>query len=198
MPRRLPTFGPVAVALAGAALLAAGPLPRLWASPNQFTGHLRWQFDYDDAHNPYVTQAVIEPVPQFYRDLATRPPESVTLIEAPWRLESHFNPHAWYQQVHRQRVLIGLTTPWCGRRDFGEYPEGTPGFRFANFVHVPAVLRGETYGADYLVMRVKPWSVPPGEEVPWPDIERCLPDVEAKLGAPVFRDGQIAVFALKR
>ena len=136
-------------------------------------------------------------MPAFYRELAQRPPGSVTLIEAPWRLESHFNPHAWYQQVHRQNVRIGLTTPWCGRRDFGEYPETQPGFRFANFVHVPAVLRGETYGADYLVVHLVPWSVPPGEKVPWPDIARCLPDVEAKLGPPVFRDERIAVFALR-
>ncbi len=195
--RRLPAIAPVLVALAGAGLVAAGPLPATWPAPNQFTGHLRWQFDYDDAHNPYVTKAVLDPVPAFYRMLAQRPPGSVTLIEAPWRLESHFNPHAWYQQIHRQNVRIGLTTPWCGRRDFGEYPESQPGFRFANFVHVPAVLRGETFGADYLVLHVKPWSVPPGEPVPWPDVARCLPEVEAKLGAPVFRDDRIVVFALR-
>lgn len=198
LPRRLPALGPAVAAVAGVALVALGPLPKLWSSPNQFTGHLRWQFDYDDAHNPYVTQAQIEPVPAFYRELAQRPPGSVTLIEAPWRLESHFNPHAWYQQVHRQNIRIGLTTPWCGRRDFGEYPESQSGFRFANFVHVPAVLRGETFGADYLVLHLAPWSVPPGERVPWPDIERCLPDVVAKLGPPVYRDERIAVFALKR
>jgi hypothetical protein len=120
----------------------------------------------------------------------------VTLIEAPWRLESHFNPHVWYQQVHRQNVRIGLTTPWCGRRDFGEYPEGYPGFRFANFTHLAAVLRGDAQGADFLVVHLVPWSVPPGENVPWPDVARCLPEIEAKLGAPVFRDERIAVFAL--
>jgi hypothetical protein len=197
--RALPPPGAAALAaLAGAGLWWSGPLPAQSYVPNQFTGHLRFQFDYDDAHNPYVSRAVVDPVPAFYRDLAARPPGSVTLIEAPWRLESHFNPHAWYQQVHRQNILIGLTTPWCGRRDFGEYPEAYVGFRFANFVHVAAVLRGDSFGADYLVMRLAPWSVPPGEPVPWPDIERCLPQVESALGAPVFRDDQIAVFDLRQ
>jgi hypothetical protein len=196
-PRRLPALGASVTALVGVALWWLGPLPAQSYEPNQFTGHLRFQFDYDDAHNPYVTKAVIEPVPAFYRELAQRPPGSVTLIEAPWRLESHFNPHPWYQQIHRQNVLIGLTTPWCGRRDFGEYPEGARGIRFANFAHVGAVLRGRDYGADYLVMHVRPWSVPPGEDVPWPDVARCLPEIEAKLGAPVFRDDSIVVFTLR-
>lgn len=198
MPRRAVLLQAPIVALLAVALWATGPLPAQSYEPNQFTGHLRFQFDYDDAHNPYVQQAVIEPVPAFYRELAKAPPGSVTLIEAPWSLESHFNPHVWYQQIHRQNVLIGLTTPLCGVRNFGEYPETYAGLRLANFAHLTAVLRGRDYGADFLVMHMKPWSTPPGEKVPWPDVARCLPKIEAALGPPFFAGDGIVVFALRR
>ncbi len=198
LPLRSPATRATAAAAAGFALWALGPLPAQAPWPNQFTGHLRYQFDYDDAHNPYVQKLPADPVPAFYRELAKAPPGSLTLVEAPWRLESHFNPHVWYQQIHRQQVKIGLTTPLCGTRDFGEYPEGLPGFRFTNFAHLSAILRGQDYSADYLVMHVRPWSTPPGEDVPWPDVVRCLPKIEAALGPPIFRDDSIVVFALAR
>lgn len=198
MPARLGFVRAPLVALLAAAMWWFGPLPAQSLEPNQFTGHLRYQFDYDDMHNPYVRQAPSEPVPAFYRELAKRPPGSVTLIEAPWRLESHFNPHVWFQQVHRQRVLIGLTTPLCGTSNFGEYPESERGMRLANFVHLTALLRGQTFGADYLVLQMRPWSTPPGEDVPWPDMARCMPAIEAALGAPVFVDSRIVVFALRK
>ena len=186
----------LAIGLAGGALWCYGPLPAQSWEPNQFTGHLRFQFDYDDAHNPYVQQRPREPLPAFYQELAKAPPSSLKIIVAPWRLESHYNPHAWYQQAHRQRVMIGLTTPLCGVRNFGEYPETEAGMRLANFAHLSAVLRGEDYGADFLVMHLTPWSTPPGADVPWPDVAKCLPMIEAALGAPFYRDERIVVFAL--
>ncbi|HTP99857.1 MAG TPA: hypothetical protein VMN56_11065 [Casimicrobiaceae bacterium] len=196
-PMRSRVLHAACIALVAAAWWAAGPLPAQLAAPNQFTGHLRYQFEYDDARNPYVTLRPDEPVPAFYRELARAPAGSLTLIEAPWRLESHFNPLAWYQQVHRQNVKIGLTTPLCGVRDFGEYPESAQGIRLANFVHLQSVLRREATGADFLVMHLRPWSTPPGQDVPWPDVAGCLPAIEQALGAPVYRDDAIVVFALK-
>ena len=62
----------MAVALAGVALWAWGPLPAQSYAPNQFTGHLRFQFDYDDAHNPYVQKAPRDPVPGSTASLRSR------------------------------------------------------------------------------------------------------------------------------
>ncbi|MGI8895953.1 MAG: hypothetical protein ACR2HE_09940, partial [Casimicrobiaceae bacterium] len=147
-------------------------------------GHLRFQFDYDPVHNPYVTQIPREPVSDFYRQLGARTPGSLTLIEAPWRFESHFNPLPWYQQIHRQKVLIGLVTPVCSTRTFGEYPEGLPGMRMRKFAHLSALLRGETYGAAYLVMHLRPWKTPPESRVKWPDVAACLPLIAQRYGDP--------------
>ncbi|MFO1312538.1 MAG: hypothetical protein U1F41_10805 [Burkholderiales bacterium] len=197
LPLRGEVLRACAVAGIAAGLVAAGPLPRLWYTPNQFTSHQRFQFDYDDARSPYVTQR-IEGVPAFYRELARAPAGSLTVVVAPWRLESHFNPHVWYQETHRQNVKIGILTPLCGKRDFGEYPEGTRGVNLRNMVHVEALLRGQTRGADFLVIHRRPWSTPPGQDVPWPDLAQCLPAIERALGAPVYQDDEIVAFALRR
>jgi len=120
----------IVAALAGL-LWWSGPMPDYLYYPNQFIGHLRFQYDYDPAHNPYVLEVPRDPMPDFYRRLAEKRPRSLTLIEAPWRLESNFNPHPWYQEVHRQFVKIGLVTPVCGVRDFGEYPATVTALRLS-------------------------------------------------------------------
>jgi hypothetical protein len=192
-------MGAAASATIAAALLLTGPIPREWHYPNQFWGHLRYQFDYDPAHNPYVLQVPNEPVPAFYADLGKRPPGSLTLIEAPWRLESHFNALSLYQDVHRQKVKIGLVTPVCGTYDSGEYPDDEPGMRMRWLVHLTSVLRGETHGdADYLIIHLTSRDVAANPPPPWPDLRGCMLSIEAKLGPPVYRDDRISVFALSR
>ena len=191
-------MGAAAAGAIAAALFAIGPIPQEWHYPNQFWGHLRYQFDYDPAHNPYVAQVPTDPVPAFYAELGKRPPGSVTLIEAPWRLESHYNALSLYQDTHRQRVKIGLVTPLCGTYDFGEYPEHEAGMRMRWMVHLASLLRGETFGADYLIVHANSRDVAARPAPPWPDLRSCMPAIEAKLGAPVFRDDRIAVFALRK
>jgi hypothetical protein len=188
----------IAVAVIAAMLCWLGPIPGYLYYPNQFMGHLRFQFDYDPAHNPYVQLVPRDPVPEFYRMLAQKPPASLTLIEAPWRLESNFNPHPWYQEIHRQKVKIGLTTPVCGVRTFGEYPATVAGLRLHQFAHLSNILAGKTYDADYLVMHLAPWKTPPDATVEWPDVAACLPTIESALGQPVYRDARIVVFDLRR
>ena len=184
--------------LLGALLWWLGPMPSYLYYPNQFMGHLRFQYDYDPARNPYVQLVPKEPVSAFYRQLAQQPPASLTLIEAPWRLESHNNPLPFYQEVHRQRVKIGLVTPVCGVRSYGEYPATVRDLRLQQFTHLSSILDGKSYGADYLIVHLAPWKTPPDAKADdWPDMVACLPAIEAKLGPPVYRDAQIVVFALK-
>jgi hypothetical protein len=179
------------------ALLVTGPIPAWWHYPNQFIAHLRYQFDYDPDHNPYVQRVPKEPVPAFYAELGARPPGSVTLVETPWRLESHFNALSLYQDTHRQRILIGLVTPVCGTFDFGEYPEADSGMRMREFVHLASIVRGEPVAADYLVVHLRPANVA-AEPPSWPEMPACLPAIEAALGAPVWSDERVRVFALPK
>jgi len=154
-----------------------------WASTmTAAVHHLILFATYDDGWSPAERQ----------------PPGTLTLIEAPWRFESHFNALSLYQDVHRQRVKIGLITPVCGTYDFGEYPEEQPGMPMRWFVHLTSLLRGETHGADYLVIHKTSRDVAADPPPPWPDLRGCMPLIEAKFGPPVYRDDRIAVFALTR
>ena len=196
---RQPALLPAVIVALPLALLALGPLPRSFYYPNQFVGHARFQYDYDEANNPYVTQAPKQAYPPFYDRLAGLPPASVTLIEAPWNLESQFNPLPFYQQRHRQKIKVGMVNGVCGERSFGEYPQAEQGLRMRNMVHLSALLQGKRYGADYLVIHKIPWTIVPGvRPTQWPDVERCLPAIAARLGAPIIDDDRIAVFDLRR
>lgn len=190
---------PITIVAVPLLLLALGPLPHSFYYPNQFLGHARFQYDYDEAENPYVTLAPKLGFPAFYAELARLPPASITLIETPWNLESQFNPLPFYQQRHRQRIKIGMVNGVCGERSFGEYPESERGLRMRHVAHLSALLRGKRYGADYLVVHRTPWTIAPGvPPTQWPDVEACLPLIRAQLGTPVFTDDQIVVFALRR
>jgi hypothetical protein len=195
---------PLAALLATACLgglVLAGPLPRWYHRPNQFMGHALFQYDYDPAENPYVTLLQLGPVSPFLRDLAGKPPGSVTLIETPARAHSNYMPDPWLQQIHRQNVKYALASPVCGVGEWDEYPYTATGDRFSRMGRLADILDGATWGADYLVMRLQPWTLPPGKDFPWPvawpDMPACVAKVEARLGKPTYRDDHIVVFALR-
>jgi len=198
---RMPSVAALACFCALALLVACGPLPSWYYAPNQFMGHALFSFDYDARSNPYVTQLELGPVSPFYRELAKKPPGSVTLIETPTRAQSNFVPDPWLQRIHRQNVKFALAAPVCGVGDWDEYPYTATGTRFARMGKLGDILDGATWGADYLVLRMHPWTLPPGKDFPWPvawpDMAACEARVEAKLGAPAYRDDAITVFALK-
>lgn len=198
---RSPVLGAGTLMLALCVLVARGPLPGWYYWPNQFMGHALFQFDYDPAHNPYVTQLDLGPVSPFYRELGKRPPGSVTLIEAPARAHSNYMPDPWLQQIHHQNVKFALVAPVCGEGDWDEFPYTASGTRFKRFGRLADILDGATWGADYLVLRMQPWTLPAGKAFPWPvhwpDMAACAARVEARLGAPVYRDDAVTVFSLR-
>jgi hypothetical protein len=184
------------VTIAGALLFVAGPIPGYSYNPNQFMGHPYFQFDYDAAHNPYHTQLPDGPVSPFYRRLSGQAPRSLVLIEAPWSLETNHDPLPLYQRVHHQYVRIGLTSPLCGVRDYGDYAPQDRGMQLSQFVHLDTLLHGDNAGADLLVMHLHAWppTLPPAPQ--WPDLAGCLPQLEQRFGAPAYRDDEVEVFAL--
>ncbi len=185
-----------AAALALVGVYFAGPVSGYLYNPNQFMTDQYFQFDYDRAYNPYFTVLPQGPVPDFYRQLGQRAPRSLTLIETPWSLETNHDPQPLYQAAHRQYIKIALTTPECGISDYGNYPESAAGMKLGRFVHLSALLRGETAGGDYLVVHLRAW--PESDQPPsgWPDLGLCLPQIEQHFGTPTYLDEDIEVFAL--
>jgi hypothetical protein len=193
--RRTPLQMAVATASV-AGLYVAGPVPEYLHSPNQFMGHMYYQFDYDPAHNPYRTQLPQGPISAFYRKLGEQPAGTFTLIETPWSLETPSDPHELYQRVHRQSIKIAMSTPECGVYTYGNIPESETGIRFRRFVYLSGLLRGATYGGDFLVVHLHAWPTEQSKPTQWPDVSTCLSGIETHFGAPVFRDDEIEVFPL--
>ncbi len=197
---RLPVVAALLASSAIGGLFMAGPIPGYLYTPNQFMAHEVFQFDYDAHENPYSTLLKLGPVSPFYRELALRPPGSVTLIETPQRAQSNYMPDPWLQQIHRQNVKYALASPVCGVGEWDEFPYDASGSNFRRMGKLVDILDGATYGADYLVMRLQPWTLPAAPDFPWPvawpDMPACVAKVTARLGEPTYRDDQIVVFAL--
>jgi hypothetical protein len=200
--RRFGTWVPPAVAAAAiAGLVALGPLPAALAYPNSFFQHHVYFFDFDEAENLVAAALKPGPMPEFYRRLGTEPAGSRVLIEGPWRHESIFNRLPYFQQVHRQRVKIGMTGKLCPPGAYAEYPRLFRN-KFRNLVDLSApidVLRRE---GDYVVFHrvlqlpnlTKPWQYEGGLSLP--PVDACIVRFTEMFGQPVFEDATITVFAL--
>jgi len=200
--RFAPALAPVAAFAVLAGLVIAGPLPSLAYRPNQFMEHARFQFAYDPARNPYVTEVELGTISSFYRELAKRPPGSVTLIEAPQRAHSNYMPQPWLQAIHRQNVKFALIGSVCGDGEWDELPSRDAAMlRFRRVGRLADILDGASWGADHLVLHMQPWTIPPGGAFPWPvawpDMEACAARVARRLGPPVHADERIRVFDLR-
>ena len=209
--RRLPAgaracFGPVL----GAFFLAVGPLRGAWQSPdNWFASRLSIEMaggTADRAERMRLT-------PAFYRELAARPPGSLTLIEAPWTIALALNPLPFYQSVHRQWTHVAFTNgvvpadggagagsaelPW------GELPLGSA-YRSRNVLWLADLLESDVERGDYLVLHKDLASEFLGSA---PRVSAALTPVDvgplverfrSRFGEPVHEDARLAVFALRR
>jgi hypothetical protein len=177
-----------------------GPLPAQYHQPlNQFTGHMVYQADYDRERNPYARhfQQGETDVPVFYRELAELPPDTVTLVVAPWYLEWHWN--AWHlnQQVHQQRILAGFISGLCVDKTYGEYPPGQAGIELTNIIHLTELASQPTATADYLVYERDMPFQPPARARPDIDFAACEQQFDKLFGPPMIDDGKILVYKLR-
>lgn len=177
-------------------LVLAGPLPANLVYPNQFTGHARFQFDYDVERNVYRSYVKNLTVSSFYRELATKQPGSLTIIEAPWRYEWHFNPLDYYQQIHRQHIQIGFIEGLCGTDSGGgEYGPNVQGMRFGHFVSLANLLNGKSgSAANYLVFHKQPWWP---SFYPRPELGPCIRQANERFGTAIHEDDLLLVFAVR-
>jgi len=153
------------VVLALLFLIIAGPLRSWDLQHSQFTGHLANQFDFKPSRNAIVQAHASLEVEPFYAEIAQLHPQGdAVIIEAPWYLESNFNPLYLSQRVHGQKVRIGFVGGLCKRHArgeskrarerplYGELRPEAPGLDFRNFIQLTDLLAGRET-ADYLVLR---------------------------------------------
>ncbi|MEB2284059.1 MAG: hypothetical protein B6D46_02105 [Polyangiaceae bacterium UTPRO1] len=185
--------GAMAVA-AGGLLLAGGPLPWIYGTVNDFTNHISYQADYRPGR--YFERFRPQAPSVFYVRLATEPPGSMTIAEAPWFY--YFHSLAYCQRIHRQRVVLGLITAASATPREGELSAADPGIVLRNAVDLadPAQLRRKD--VRYVVFHRDPIA-----ETRWPtgvteraiDISGWIARYAHLYGPPVFEDDQLVVFA---
>ncbi|HEY3490941.1 MAG TPA: hypothetical protein VGK27_12595 [Candidatus Deferrimicrobiaceae bacterium] len=119
---------PVALVLSGV-LYLAGPLPRIYVEPNNFTSHSAFQYVYDpmDWSRSRVREFFAnetrcfpqEELPPFYRSVRDARPggEAVRgIVEYPVFLGDHFNYLYYFQHFHGLPVAAGYMPGLAGRR----------------------------------------------------------------------------------
>jgi hypothetical protein len=174
-------------------LILAGPLRSWDLAHSQFVHHLARQFDYKPSRNAILLAHEPLQVEPFYAEIAQlHPNRDAVIIEAPWYLESHWNPLYLEQRVHGQRVLIGFVGGLCAGPLYGELKLEVAGLEFRNFVYLTDVLAGRV-SADYLVLRRAGID---GARTIDMDFDRCEQAVRKGFGAPWRTAENVLVFSL--
>ncbi len=181
---------------AAVALALLGPLGGIYRVPNDFTNHISYQADYRPGR--YFERFRPHEIATFYRELAARPPASVTVVEAPWYFYLH--PFAYTQRVHRQRVLIGFVDEGEAAVRSGEVGGADPSLHLRNAVHLGDRAALKDRGVDFVILHRDL-----RQEITWPggvtdaavDIAPWETRYRAWFGPPVFSDTRIAVFTIR-
>ena len=197
--RRIPCPGGTLTALAVAALLLAGPMPRIHARPNNWTNHGWFQYAADPSRLDWRCPKSVSP---FYRQLAAQPPGSLRLLEAPWW-------HAWenvyypcYQRIHGQHMAIGFVAPperagSPGLPRAAEVPllSSRPSFPFRNFIHVSDDAALRRRGIRYVILH-KDLEREMGVRSPdyRVDISPWIAYYGSVYGRPAYEDDSLIVF----
>jgi hypothetical protein len=140
-------------------------------------------------------------VPDFYRALAEAPPGSLTLVESPWFYSLWNSLLPFYEQVHRQRSLVGFSVGTCSDGHWGELPPGS-GIELRSFAYLDDRAALARRGVDFVVFHadlaaelervIDPIDVRATGQV---DVRGCVRAFLASDWPLVFQDPSIVVFA---
>lgn len=176
-------------------LVMAGPVPDWPLRYGQFVTHQNYHYHYNQSLNPYTqTMNSWYQVEPFYEEIAAlHKAGEVLIVEAPWLMESYFNPLGLQQDVHHQRIRAGFINGVCAGPLYGELTTGQPGMKFHNFVYLQELLDG-SQTADYLVLRRSGMK----EEIRAieSDFDKCEQTVRAKFGEPWRESEFVLVFKI--
>ena len=167
-----------------AAFFWGGPVPAVSYQPNNgmsltFLAHALTGTQY---------QRILKDIPSFYKYLSKMPPDSVTLVEAPFPWQG--NHLLLYQEVHGQKVIMGVTREYMAAMGKG--------------LHLQTAVVAEDLDSlrarkvDFLVfhknLQNEVTIVLPGSPSTTWNLER----LQTIFGHPVYEDHAIAVFDVSR
>jgi hypothetical protein len=192
--RRLRAWPYLVSTLLVVALVVLGPLPQIYYRPNNFTNHLSLEADYRP--NGYFERFQPAAISDFYGYLAVQPKESLTLVEAPWYY--HWHSYAYYQRLHRQRVIVGGVDRGVRSVRVGEVPLDER-FAFRNIVNVGDYATLARRQIDYVIFHTN--LVAENRTVfqdAFLDMSDWIAEYSILFGPPTYRDSWIVVFDVRR
>lgn len=191
-PRR-PLAALLPAALIGLLLLSGGVPRTLLDTRHWFPGR------YVTAMEGTVPRAA--QVPDLYRALGAAPPGSLTLVESPWFYSLWNSLLPFYEQVHRQRSLVGFSAGTCSDGHWGELPPGS-GIELRHFAWLDDREALARRGVDYVVFHadlaaemervIDPIDVRATGQV---DVSGCVRAFLESDWSLVYRDPGIVAFA---
>ena len=133
-------------------------------------------------------RGILKRIPDFYRRLSNEPRGSMVIVETPFSWQA--NHLLLYQEVHRQRVIMGVTEDHISTSD--------QGFRLKTVGSVEDLQALRAMDVDFLVFHKNLQD----------EVNIVLPDDPSKyqsakrfqtlLGNPIYEDCDILVFAVSK
>lgn len=136
-------------------------------------------------------------IPDFYNQLAVYPPDSLTIVEAPF----HFNgcQIPFYQIIHRQNIKYGFINGLCTENRAGEIPISRTDIHFSNFVFLKKFDLLRESGIHYVIFhKYLEDEITYIPDHTHQDVFGCIEQYQREFGLPIFEDQDIVVFLINK
>jgi hypothetical protein len=195
--RRAPVHAVTAGVLA--ALAIGGPIEQSHHTPNNWTNHAMFQFNYEPSFERYYATNVLNvaTTSSIYSRIGQLDDPSMRIVEAPWNIEWNAIPYPVYQYLHKKEMLIGFVDDPEKPPGEGELPAGDPRFAFRNFVHVSDLDGMRKRGVRFVLLHRDLQPGPNNERDPRSAaVEHWRKHYLEVVGPPVYEDKRLVVFDL--
>lgn len=175
------------------AVFFSGPIPSMRHHPNNAMSLSLFAHIVFGENSGKKLTRYLKRIPGFYYELATYPPGSLTIAEAPYHFAGDHIP--FYQPIHRQNMIVGFINGLCSKSRSGEIPISTRGVSLNNYVFLKDFDSLRSKGVDFVIFhkRLKD-EISYIPEYQHHDVSDCIKQFHLEFGPPVFEDQDIVVF----
>ena len=175
------------------ALFLGGPILTIGYRPNNATSLMMLVHALKGKNY----HSILKRVPEFYRRIAVHPPASLTIVEAPFIWQANHLP--LFQEIHRQRILMGLTNGLCGKKGKEAILTSKHITNLSSIVDLNSIDGLLDEGVNFVVFHK--WlqneirdtlSAYSSQQ----DMSNCIERYRTRFGAPIFEDEDIIVFEI--
>jgi hypothetical protein len=204
------------------ALLATGPLPQCYVTPNNFTSHGAFQYRYgrmDWSHSfssdltppGFTLNTVIQAdeVSPFYSTLGKNP-DGRPIVEYPMMIGDHFNPFYYYQHFGKRPVIVGYATDVALPRGLAQgniygdtyidqvlsLVRDQSHLHYRNMISMDDLPAMRARGVEYIVLHKRFEAQLYAVAMPLPDLARLYKEYCEKIGKPAYEDVHLAAWRL--